>query len=204
MGEGLALGLAMSHFLWRQSPARRVSSPLPLPGAPTGLPSRPSRRNPGLAAPSRKPQPGSPGTPPHLGHFRGHPRPGNGRIVRACGANLGSGIGEEAGAGSAENSRRGRGVGGHRSAKGAGTGPRGPGRAMRGRGDYEGRWARGTERPSGRGRGAAAALTIFCSLRRHLSRHQHSRLLSHRRTATSSRGTAHTDGAAAPYHWPAP
>lgn len=49
----------------------------------------------------------------------------------------------------------------------------------------------------------AATLTIFCFLRRLLShrlccsRRHHSRLLSRRRTVTSSHRTAHTDGVAA-------
>ena len=96
------------------------------------------------------------------------------------------------------------GVEGDRSERGAGPGPRGPARAVRGLGGYW-RWV-GPRRHFVERRGSTApavTLTIFCFLRRRLSHrlsrrhHHHSRLLSSRRTVTSSHGTAHTAGAAA-------
>ena len=96
------------------------------------------------------------------------------------------------------------GIEGHRSEGGAGPGPRGLGRALRGLGDYW-RWV-GPGRHFVERRGNTAlpgTLTIFCFLRHHLShrlsrrRRHHSRFLSRRRTVTSSPCAAYTDGATA-------
>lgn len=115
---------------------------------------------------------------------------------------MGSGVGEAARAGSAGSSQQGPEVEGHRSERGAGSGLRGPSREVRGLGDYW-RWV-GPRRHFVERRGStgpAAALTIFCFLRRCLShrlsrrrRRHHSRPLSRRRTVTSSHSTANTDG----------
>lgn len=164
----------------------------------------PKRRCPCPARPGRGLNWGFRGTPISTpGDFRGNQDPEMNELS-GLGILDGSGVGR-AGTESARSSQQGPEVEGNRSEKRGGARPEGAEQGGGGRGDYW-RWV-GPRRHFVEWRGCtglAAALTIFCFLRRHLSyrlsrrhHHHHSRLLSPRRTVTSSHCTAHPDGAAA-------
>ena len=185
----------MSHFLPRQSPACHYVKPPPRLEAHAGLPNPPELKRPRPEARSTRPEFGGLGDPipihqaisggtrdPEMNELSG---PGSLKKVRGRRWSQG-GVSRKLTAGSG-------GIEGHRSDGGAGSGPRGPGRAVRGLRDYW-KWV-GPRRHFVERRGNTAlpaTLTIFCFLSHRLShrlsrRHRHhSRLLSRRRTVTSS------------------